>query len=208
MLKSKGTNVGIYFLTGVTRTKFNEMRNKVIKRFGLEKYDIPTYHYMTMHRPKFDSEIIEISKNYAIITRESKLKNEKQKDLIETKKNKITKEYYCKLFISLIDCLIKLFEKCERKFCDIDFWNRTSDCPGIDNIVIILMSADGEAHQVLKEGDSNVISLNLQIINAQLLKEGYTSMQSIHILTPMQVIGAEKPELCCTMFESFLFEIK
>ena len=89
------------------------MREKVIQRFGLEKYDIPTYHYMTMHRPKFDSGILEINKNYAIIARESKLKKDKQKDLTDAKKNKIMKQYYCKLIISLINCLIKLFEKCE-----------------------------------------------------------------------------------------------
>ena len=82
------------------------------------------------------------------------------------------------------------------------------DRPGFDDTVIILMSADGAAHQVSKEGDSNVISLNFQIINSLLLKEEITSTQSHHILTSIQVIGSEKPELCCTMFEPFLQEIK
>ena len=118
------------------------------------------------------------------------------------------KLYYCKLDITIYDSIVKLFEKCERKLCNTKFWQQKIDRPGFDDTVIILMSADGAAHQVSKEGDSNVISLNFQIINSLLLKEKITSTQSHNIMTRMQVIGSEKASLCCTMFEPFLQEIK
>ena len=50
--------------------------------------------------------------------------------------------------------------------------------------------------------------MNLLIINSLLLKEGLSSTQSHSIITTMQVIGAEKPEICCTIFVSFLQKIK
>lgn len=56
-----------------------------------------------------------------MIERESRLKIEKRKDLSETKKNKITKLYYCKLDITLYDSIVKLFEKCERKLSNTNF---------------------------------------------------------------------------------------
>lgn len=70
------------------------------------------------------------------------------------------------------------------------------------------MSADWATHQVTKEGDSNAILLNLQIIDLLILREGITLTQSHNILMRMQVIGSEKPKLCYTMFEPYLQEIK
>lgn len=127
MIESKGTSVGISFLKATTRTAFIEMRLKVIEKFGLTKYDIPSYHYMKMHRPKFNSGIIEINSKYQLIERESRLKKEKRKDLSETKKNNITKLYYCKLDLTLYDSIVKLFEKCERKLCNTEFWQQKID---------------------------------------------------------------------------------
>ena len=49
MLESKGTSVGISLLKATTRTAFLEMQLKVIEKFGLTKYDIPSYHYMRMY---------------------------------------------------------------------------------------------------------------------------------------------------------------
>ena len=206
-MELKGTSVGVSFLKVATKTDYHEMRLKVIEKFGLTKYNIPIYHYMTMYQPKFDTRILEIDLEYVLINRESKLKK-KRKDISETRKNKITKLFYCKLILRLYDILVLLLEKCERKFCNNKFWQQKIERPGIDDKVIVLISADGAAHQISKEGDSNIISLNLLIINSLLLKEGLISTQSHSIIITMQVTGAEKPEICCTMFVSFLQKIK
>ena len=79
MLESKGTSVGISLLKATTRTAFLEMQLKVIEKFGLTKYDIPSYHYMRMYWPKFNSGIIEINSKYQLIERESRLKKRKGK---------------------------------------------------------------------------------------------------------------------------------
>lgn len=49
MIDSKGTSVGISFLKNVTRTAFIKMQLKVIEKIGLTKYDILTYHYITIN---------------------------------------------------------------------------------------------------------------------------------------------------------------
>ena len=59
-----------------------------------------------------------------------------------------------------------------------------------------------------QEEDSNVITVNLNIVNSLLLSHSLTSTQSHHILTVMQVVGAEKSDLCCSIFYPFLEEIK
>ena len=58
MMESKGTSVGALFLKAATRSDFYGMRLKVIEKFGLTKYDIPSYHYITMHWPKFETGIL------------------------------------------------------------------------------------------------------------------------------------------------------
>ena len=69
MMESKGTSVGALFLKASTKTDYHEIRLKVIEKFRLTKYNIPTYHYMTMHQPKFDLGILEIDPEYALINR-------------------------------------------------------------------------------------------------------------------------------------------
>ena len=49
MMELKGTSVGVSFLKVATKTDYHEMRLKVIEKFGLTKYNIPIYHYMTMY---------------------------------------------------------------------------------------------------------------------------------------------------------------
>ena len=79
MMESKGTSIGALFLKAATRTDFYGMRLKVIEKFGLTKYDIPSYHYMTIHWPKFDTGILQIDPEYRLISRESQLKKKKEK---------------------------------------------------------------------------------------------------------------------------------
>ena len=71
-----------------------------------------------------------------------------------------------------------------------------------------MFCADSASHEVTEEGNSNVISVNMNIINWKLLKFGYTTTQSHNILTVMQVIGAETVNLCCTIFHDLLMECK
>ena len=83
------------------------------------------------------------------------------------KKNKTKKNYYCKLDVSLIKSIVYLFQKCKRKFGP-NFWNQVVDRPGIENEVIVMISADS-ANYIVK-GGSNIVLLNIQIINLFLLK--------------------------------------
>ena len=46
------------------------------------------------------------------------------------------------------------------------------------NRYIIMLSADGAAHEVSQYGDANVISVNLLMVNQRLLASGIKSTQS------------------------------
>ena len=171
----------------------------------MEDFDLLSYYYMTLHRPKLEKGIFDIDSEYSLLTREAHLKKAKRNDISDTKKNKVSKNFYSKIICTLPESLTLLLEKCERNL-GIDIWEKKKST--IENKVIVLFSADGAAHQVSQEGDSNVITVNLNIVNSLLLSHGVTSTQSHHILTVMQVVGAEKSDLCCSIFYPFLEEIK
>ena len=71
-----------------------------------------------------------------------------------------------------------------------------------------MFSADRAAHSCTSEGDANIISFNMLIINRKMLQKVITSTQSHEIITLMQVAGSESSDISCTLFKLMLMEQK
>ena len=76
------------------------------------------------------------------------------------------------------------------------------------NKYIFLFPADGAAHEVSQDGDTNIILVNVLMINSRLLNHNITSTQSHTILTFRQVCGPETSSICCTIYKTILIAIK
>ena len=93
-----------------TKTNFSKNRRKVLDAYNLENFDLPSYYYMTLHRPKFKKGIFDIDSKYSLLTREAHLKKAKRNDISDTKKNKVSKNFYSKIICTLLESLILLLE--------------------------------------------------------------------------------------------------
>ena len=100
-----------------------------------------------------------------------------------------------------------LLEKCERVFGNQFLTSSINHKNQFNNKFIILLSADESCHQDTKEGYSNVITCNVSIIGDRLLQNGFTSTQSQHILTTMQVVADEHLDVCMHIFHDFMKNI-
>ena len=114
MIESKRTSVGLSFLMTCTKTDFSKNRREVLDAYNLEDFDLPSYYYMTLHRPKFEKRIFDIDSKYSLLTREAHLKKAKRNDISNTKKNKVSKNFYSKIICTLPESLLLLLEKCKR----------------------------------------------------------------------------------------------
>lgn len=86
------------------------------------------------------------------------------------KKNKVKKKYCSKLKCTLVKCLEYIFEKIEHYLEDENLFNNMTN-------LIVIFAGDGARHQVIEEGDMNVISFNLLIINKELHDPNITITQ-------------------------------
>ena len=130
---------------------------------------------------KIEKDIFNILYMFSFLTREKKLNkiaNKSGKKSIDEapKKIKVKKQYCGKLKCLLSKCLEYIFEKLE---CRLENDNLFSNMKKL----MVIFSADGARHQVTQEGDMNVISFNMLIINKELLSHDVTTTQSHNILT-------------------------
>ena len=87
-----------------------------------------------------------------------------------------------------------MFKKYEQLFENEDYFKSMTEP------IMVLASTDGSRHCVSIEGDCNIISFNMCIINKLLLKEGYTTTQSHNILTYKQVASEEDADVLLTVY--------
>ena len=85
---SKGKGIGVALLMATHRNAYNFLREQIINNLNLPSYEIPTFHYITKHRPKIESGILSIDKEFSILSRESQLKKENRKKKNDNKKRK------------------------------------------------------------------------------------------------------------------------
>lgn len=97
ILKLKGAPVAISLLIAITRISFVNIKRWFLSTFELANHDILTYHYIAKHQPNFESGILDITKKYALLIRETRIKKNKINKESETKKNKILKYFYSKV---------------------------------------------------------------------------------------------------------------
>ena len=67
---------------------FFKNRREVLDAYNLEDFDLPSYYYMMLYRPKFEKGIFDINSKYSLLTREAYLKKAKQNNISDTKKIK------------------------------------------------------------------------------------------------------------------------
>lgn len=140
-----------------------------------------------------------IDNEYACLNQENVLNKAKQENDLEKKDKSKGKLYFGKLQCYLVENVMHMLNKVERKFRD-DFFKRHNER------LIILCSADGARHQLTAEVDSNVISFNLCLASKLLLDKDYKTMQSHNILTHMQVAANETDHIVTSAYTTFCKE--
>ena len=103
---------------------FNRIRNALLKAFDFENHLIPSYYYVTRHRPKVNSAIFQVADCLSFLTRESQLKKKAtttgkkhMNDILE-KDKRGGKNYIARLYGSIEDNILHLLEKIERVLGD------------------------------------------------------------------------------------------
>ena len=78
MMDSKGKSVAVKLLMSANKTNYGKIRDEFIESFKLDNHDLPTYYYMTLHRPKFVKGIYTIDPQFSFFR--SRIKNKKVKE--------------------------------------------------------------------------------------------------------------------------------
>ena len=94
---SKGKGIGVALLMATHRNAYNFLREQIINNLNLPSYEIPIFHYITKHRPKIESGILSIDKDFSILSRESQIKKEIQKKKNDNEKKR--KRFYIAIML-------------------------------------------------------------------------------------------------------------
>ena len=187
-----------------TRGGFNRLRKVVLETFKLKPEDIPTYYYITKFCPKIEQGIFQILNMFSFLIREYTLNKATTKSGKSSlndipKKNKVKKQYCGRIKCSLAKSLEHIFEKIERRLDDPMVFKK------VDKLMVIF-AADGARHQVTQEGDMNVISFNMLVINKELLSHDVTTTQSYNILTYQQIVTDKSDNVVLSAYQEMLEE--